>query len=122
MFHAKSKCALKCIKRQFAKLNENWEWKLQAFYEFGDNISFIPLVHDKRKDFRISKQLEVLGGNHAELSIQNFFFFLNHALLVDKPICDQSKYTAEHKYKIYWSNKLIQVSNSSTELPATGGR
>lgn len=74
MFHAKSKCALKCIKRQFAKLNENWEWKLQAFYEFGDNISFIPLVHDNRKDFRISKQLEVLGGNHAELSIQNYFF------------------------------------------------
>lgn len=95
---------------------------MQAFYEFGDNISFIPLVHDKRKDFRISKQLEVLGGNHAELSIQKIFFFKNHALLVDKPICDQSKYTAEHKYKIYWSNKLIQVSNSSTELPATGGR
>lgn len=95
---------------------------MQAFYEFGDNISFIPLVHDKRKDFRISKQLEVLGGNHAELSIQKLFFFKNHALLVDKPICDQSKYTAEHKYKIYWSNKLIQVSNSSTELPATGGR
>lgn len=95
---------------------------MQAFYEFGDNISFIPLVHDKRKDFRISKQLEVFGGNHAELSIQKLFFFKNHALLVDKPICDQSKYTAEHKYKIYWSNKLIQVSNSSTELPATGGR
>lgn len=95
---------------------------MQASYEFGENKSFIPLVHDKRKDFRISKQLEVLGGNHAELSIQKFFFFKNHALLVDKPICDQSKYTAEHKYKIYWSNKLIQVSNSSTELPATGGR
>lgn len=68
---------------------------MQAFYEFGDNISFIPLVHDKRKDFRISKQLEVLGGNHAELSIQKLFFFKNHALLVDKPICDQSKYTAD---------------------------
>lgn len=96
---------------------------MQASYEFGVNKSFIPLVHDKRKDFRISKQLEVLGGNHAELSIQkNTFFKKNHALLVDKPICDQSKYTAEHKYKIYWSNKLIQVSNSSTELPATGGR
>lgn len=96
---------------------------MQASYEFGENKSFIPLVHDKRKDFRISKQLEVLGGNHAELSIQKkHFFFLNHALLVDKPICDQSKYTAEHKYKIYWSNKLIQVSNSSNELPATGGR
>lgn len=96
---------------------------MQASYEFGENKSFIPLVHDKRKDFRISKQLEVLGGNHAELSIQkNTFLKKNHALLVDKPICDQSKYTAEHKYKIYWSNKLIQVSNSSTELPATGGR
>lgn len=95
---------------------------MQASYEFGDNISFIPLVHDKRKDFRISKQLEVLGGNHAELSIPKIFFFLNHALLVDKSICDQSKYTAEHKYKIYWSNKLIQVSNSSNELPANGGR
>lgn len=95
---------------------------MQASYEFGENKSFIPLVHDKRKDFRISKQLEVLGGNHAELSIQKNTFFLNHALLVDKPICDQSKYTAEHKYKIYWSNKLIQVSNSSNELPANGGR
>lgn len=96
---------------------------MQASYEFGENKSFIPLVHDKRKDFRISKQLEVLGGNHAELSIQKKHFFKkNHALLVDKPICDQSKYTAEHKYKIYWSNKLIQVSNSSTELPANGGR
>lgn len=39
------------------------------------NHSFIPLVHDKRKDFRISKQLEVLGGNHAELSIQKNTFF-----------------------------------------------
>lgn len=76
LFHAKSKCALKCIKRQFAKINENWEWKLQASYEFGENKSFIPLVHDKRKDFRISKQLEVLGGNHAELSIQKNTFFL----------------------------------------------
>lgn len=95
---------------------------MQASYEFGENKSFLPLVHDKRKDFRISKQLEVLGGNHAELSIQNFFFLKNHALLVDKPICDQSKYTAEHKYKIYWSNKLIQVSNSSNELPANEGR
>lgn len=94
---------------------------MQASYEFGENKSFIPLVHDKRKDFRISKQLEVLGGNHAELSIQKNTF-KNHALLVDKPICDQSKYTAEHKYKIYWSNKLIQVSNSSTELPANGGQ
>lgn len=94
---------------------------MQASYEFGENKSFIPLVHDKRKDFRISKQLEVLGGNHAELSIQKNTL-KNHALLVDKPICDQSKYTAEHKYKIYWNNKLIQVSNSSNELPATGGR
>lgn len=95
---------------------------MQASYEFGENKSFLPLVHDKRKDFRISKQLEVLGGNHAELSIQKNTFFKNHALLVDKPICDQSKYTAEHIYKIYWSNKLIQVSNSSNELPANRGR
>lgn len=49
--------------------------KLQASYEFGENKSFIPLVHDKRKDFRTSKQLEVLGGNHAELSIQKNTFF-----------------------------------------------
>lgn len=94
---------------------------MQASYEFGDNISFMPMVHDKRKDFRISKQLEVLGGKSCRIK-HTIFFFLNHALLVDKPICDQSKYIAEHKYKIYWSNKLIQVSNSSTELPANGGR
>lgn len=72
----KIKMCIKVHKKAVCQVKENWEWKLQAFYEFGDNISFIPLVHDKRKDFRISKQLEVLGGNHAELSIQKNTFFL----------------------------------------------
>lgn len=84
------------------------------------NHSFIPLVQKKR--FQNIKTTGSFGGKSCRIKHTKIFFFKNHALLVDKPICDQSKYTAEHKYKIYWSNKLIQVSNSSTELPATGGR
>lgn len=40
-----------------SKLNDNWEWKLQASYEFGDNISFIPLVHEKKKNIKTTWSL-----------------------------------------------------------------
>lgn len=90
-----------------------WIWWQYIFYTFGAW---------QKKRFQNIKTTGSFRGKSCRIKHTKIFFFKNHALLVDKPICDHSKYTVEHKYKIYWSNKLIQVSNSSTELPATGGR
>lgn len=45
-----------------------------------------------------------LRGKSCRIKHTKKNFLKNHALLVDKPSFDQSKYTAEHEYKIYWSN------------------
>lgn len=64
-----------------------WIWWQYIFYTFGAW---------KKKRFQNIKTTGSFRGKSCRIKhTKKHFFKKNHALLVDKPICDQSKYTAD---------------------------